>query len=489
MRRRAGLAGKLNRALGVLETNSALDGPGYALETALARPGQLLGRPVERVGNTLHGTWWGHPLHPALVTIPIGTWTLAFALDVLAGFGSQRGKAAETAAGMALKAGAVGAVAAAAAGMADWQHTNGRDRRVGLVHALVNSTALTLNLLSIRVRRHGRLGQGRALSIAGWACMLVGGYLGGHLVYRRRTGVDQADRSKEPREFQPVAQLADLEDNRPHRVEVWDEDERRAIGVVLVRQGARVHAMGARCSHRGGPLDQGWVLAGALVCPWHGSRYDLATGWPSSGPSTCPQPRYEVRLRGGAVEIRREQEPGDDVVRAADLPPQPVPETAEGKKADEVLTEHHMLIRRMFETIETIPREDPARRDLLRTLATELEIHEHIEDKIFYPAVQRVTEDIPIAHSEHRQLADLLAATLKLNTATNAFGEHLRALHTAVEHHAGSEERSMFPDAQRLGDARLRELGRQLEDMMEEERASILRRTFLSLKVRLLEGI
>jgi nitrite reductase/ring-hydroxylating ferredoxin subunit len=319
-------------------------------------------------------------------------------------------------------------------------------------------------------------------------------------VYRRRIGVDQADRSVEPRDFRPVLPVAELEEDRPRRVEIWDEDHRKGVGIVLIRHKGRVHAMGARCSHRGGPLDQGWVLNGALVCPWHGSGYDLETGWPVSGPSTCPQPRYEVRLRAGMVEIRREQEPGEDVVTAAGLaqaPSDSQPDarrdggrgTSPGRKADEVLFEHHQLIRRLFETIRDTPAHDPQRRDLLRVLASELEIHEHVEDHIFYPAVHPVSEDVPIAHSEHRQLSDLLAMTLKLNTASPEFDEHLRALHVAMDHHATSEERSMFQEAQRLGDARLRELGRALEAMLEEQRTSRARRTFRDLKIRLLEGL
>jgi hypothetical protein len=132
-------------------------------------------------------------------------------------------------------------------------------------------------------------------------------------------------------------------------------------------------------------------------------------------------------------------------------------------------------------------REDPERRDLMRLLASELEIHEHIEDEIFYPAVRPVSEDVPVAHAEHQQLADMLAATLRLNTATPAFDAHLRALHEAVDHHAGSEERSMFREAQRLGDARLRELGAELEALLEEERESRARRAYRDLKIRILE--
>ncbi|MDQ2802474.1 MAG: Rieske 2Fe-2S domain-containing protein [Pseudomonadota bacterium] len=482
-------------AISRIEAAGSLDGPGYAIGNALARPAQIIGQPTKPLRDALHGTRYGHPMHPMLVTIPIGTWTLALGLDILATLGVVRRRGAAHATDVALKAGAVGAVAAATAGLADWQYTDGRDRRLGLVHGLVNSTALALNLVSISLRRRGRRAEGRLASTAGWGCMFVGGYLGGHLVYRRRIGVDHADRSPEPRDFQPVLALAELQEDRPRRVEVRDEIARQDIGVVLVRHRGQIHAMGARCSHAGGPLDGGWVLGGTLVCPWHGSRYDLETGQPTDGPSTCPQPRYLVRVRDGVIEIRRDQEPGDEIVTA-----EPVERTTHmraaadtrvttGEKADEVLFEHHQFLRRLFERIETTPRGDPERRDLMRTLASELEIHEHVEDKIFYPAVQPVSEDIPVAHAEHRQLADLLAMTLKLSTASPAFEEHLKALHAALDHHAGSEEGSLFPQAQRLGEERLRALGHILETTLEDQRTSRFRRAFRDLKISLLEGL
>jgi predicted nuclease of restriction endonuclease-like RecB superfamily len=48
-----------------------------------------------------------------------------------------------------------------------------------------------------------------------------------------------------------------------------------------------------------------------------------------------------------------------------------------------VLLEHHQLLRRLFEKIEGMARDDPERRDLMQMLAAELEIHEHVEDVIF----------------------------------------------------------------------------------------------------------
>ena len=471
-----------------IEAAGWLDAPAQAVGRIIARSGQVIGRPGKRLADGLHGSWYGHPLHPSLVTLPIGNWTLALGIDALSllPLGRRHAGAAEA----AIRTGILGAIDAAAAGTADWQHTDGRDRRVGFVHALVNSTALGFNCASLALRRRGHPIQGRLASAAGWSCMVFGGYLGGHLVYRRRIGVDHADRSPVPRDFQSVLPLAELPENRPRLVALRDEVTRQDIGIVLVRQGEAVHAMGARCAHQGGPLDQGWVLDGTLVCPWHGSRYNLATGQPASGPSTCPQPRYAVRIKDGMIEIRREQEPGDEIVTAQGLPSMTAPSASPpGRKADEVLTEHHQLLRRLFKRIEATPAEDPQRRDLMRVLASELEIHEHVEDHLFYPAVRPVTEDVPIAYAEHGQMADLLAMTLKLNTASPEFIAHLRALHEAVEHHAGSEERSMFVQAQRLGETRLREIGHRLEAMLEEQRTSRFQQAFRALKIALIEAV
>ncbi|TFL19039.1 Rieske 2Fe-2S domain-containing protein [Jannaschia formosa] len=482
-----------DRLTSAIEAEERLDAPAYDVANAVSLVLQPLGTAAQPIQNALHGTWLGHPLHPALATLPVGSWTLAAMLDAAEVSGAVRDPGAARAADIALTVGSAGAVAAAASGLADWRQVHGRDRRTGLVHAAANSTALVLTLGSLALRRRGKRRAGQALSGAGWLAMGLGAYLGGHLAYRRRVGVDQADRSPEPRAFQPVIAEAELEEDRPRRVAVWDPVARAEIGIVLVQHRGQVHAMGSRCSHMGGPLDEGWVQDGGLVCPWHGSRYCLRSGRVLDGPSTAPQPRYEVRLRDGQVEVRREMEPGDEALtprkilaaQAREAPADPPPGA---RRADEVLREHHDLMRRLFERIRAMDPSDPERRDLMRLLAGELEIHEHVEDEIFYPAVRPVSEDVPLAHAEHQQLADMLAVTLRLGTSDPEFDEHLRTLHEAVDHHASSEETSMFLEAERLGDARLRELGAKIEAMLDHERESRARSAFRDLKIRLLEG-
>ena len=53
------------------------------------------------------------------------------------------------------------------------------------------------------------------------------------------------------------------------------------------------------------------------------------------------------------------------------------------------------------------------RRPLLNTLSAELQIHEQIEDELYYPAVRDLTPLVWLAHAEHRQLEDQLAVVLR----------------------------------------------------------------------------
>jgi nitrite reductase/ring-hydroxylating ferredoxin subunit len=76
--------------------------------------------------------------------------------------------------------------------------------------------------------------------------------------------------------------------------------------VVVSRSEAsgEVCAIAATCSHLGGPLHEGKRDGDTVVCPWHGSRFDLCTGEVQGGPAVYPQPRYETRIHSGKVEIR-----------------------------------------------------------------------------------------------------------------------------------------------------------------------------------------
>lgn len=72
--------------------------------------------------------------------------------------------------------------------------------------------------------------------------------------------------------------------------------------VVLVRAAGRVHALGASCTHYGGPLAEGNVFGGAIHCPWHHACFDLATGR-AHGPAIAPVACYDVTLEGGTIRV------------------------------------------------------------------------------------------------------------------------------------------------------------------------------------------
>jgi nitrite reductase/ring-hydroxylating ferredoxin subunit len=61
------------------------------------------------------------------------------------------------------------------------------------------------------------------------------------------------------------------------------------------------------CSHLGARLSEGTFRAtagqGCVVCPWHGSTFQLADGAVVHGPATAPMPRFETRVTNGVVSI------------------------------------------------------------------------------------------------------------------------------------------------------------------------------------------
>jgi nitrite reductase/ring-hydroxylating ferredoxin subunit len=191
-----------------------------------------------------------------------------------------------------------GAAVAALAGLTDWQHVDGPPRRTGLAHAALNTVALGLYSGSLLLRRRGARDAGRALAGAGFGVLIAAAYLGGRLVYHDRVGVDHAERDG-PEGFTRAVREAELAEGQPRRAEV------DGVRVVLVRRQGRVHALGERCAHLGGPLAEGEVREDSIVCPWHGSRFALEDGRVLDGPATLPQPCFETRLRDGYVEVRR----------------------------------------------------------------------------------------------------------------------------------------------------------------------------------------
>jgi len=70
-------------------------------------------------------------------------------------------------------------------------------------------------------------------------------------------------------------------------------------GVVVVREGADVHAFSARCTHLGCTVNS--VSKGKIFCPCHGSVFDARTGAVVQSPATSPLPKVAVTVKDGQV--------------------------------------------------------------------------------------------------------------------------------------------------------------------------------------------
>jgi nitrite reductase/ring-hydroxylating ferredoxin subunit/uncharacterized membrane protein len=273
-------------ALGRIEQ---LDEPAGAAAKAVA---QVVGQGL--VKDLLSGTKLGHPLHPLLTDIPIGTLASATVLDLLA---AERG---EPAADLLVAIGLLSALPTIAAGAADWSDSYGPDQRVGAVHAVANVIGLRLYGWSLRARRRGDRRIGTVLGLAGMGTMAVGGYLGGYLSHSRGVGVNNAFYQHQPEDWTAVLSDAELVEGTPTRAVAGDAT------VLLYRADGRVHAINSRCTHAGGPLEEGDVDAAACTvrCPWHQSVFRLQDGSVVHGPASVPQAAYDTRIEDGQIEIR-----------------------------------------------------------------------------------------------------------------------------------------------------------------------------------------
>lgn len=261
------------------------DGLNAVLDSVWSLPGGLA------IKDILHGRWFGHALHPALTDVPIGLWTAGVVADL---------SGEESAAGILTAAGSAAALAAAATGTADWTGLHGRERRLALLHGLVNTAALGFQLASLGARLRGSR-SARGLSLLGWSVSAAAAYLGGELVFDRGVMVNHNAWTAGPQDWTAVLPEAELAEGTTHKVEV----EGRAV--LLYREHGVVHALENACAHAGGPLDEGEVEGGIVTCPWHGSQFRLTDGAVCRGPATFPQLRLQARVRRRQIEVRGRQ--------------------------------------------------------------------------------------------------------------------------------------------------------------------------------------
>jgi nitrite reductase/ring-hydroxylating ferredoxin subunit/uncharacterized membrane protein len=260
----------------------------------------VLGGPGRWLQSFLNGTWLGHSLHAVLVDVVIGGATAALLLDILRVFFGLGGL--EDATFWVVFLVFLSALGAAVTGLTDYKDTNHDTptRDVAGLHGLINLVA-TIGFGVSTLQRSGD-----AHDAAFWVLLVsylvvsVGGYIGGHIVYKYgyMVNFNAFARGKRAAEFTPVVPLVDLPEEAPTKVTFG------ATSIMLVRRGEVVHALKESCSHLGGPLSQGELKGDTITCPWHFSTFRITDGSVVNGPASSRQVSYHARVNAGQVELQ-----------------------------------------------------------------------------------------------------------------------------------------------------------------------------------------
>jgi len=139
--------------------------------------------------------------------------------------------------------------------------------------------------------------------------------------------------------------------------------------------------------------------------------------------------------------------------------------------AIQLLKDDHKKVRGLLaELVATTARGTKKRSQLLAKIAEELRVHVAIEEEIFYPAFKAAGEKSDDdqmyfeALEEHRAAGELVLPDLeKTEPGSDKFSGRAKVLKELIEHHAGEEEKEMFPRARKLlSAAELNALGAQM---------------------------
>ena len=267
--------------------------------------------------NLLQGKPFRHPLHPALVHLPIGFFILSLLLDI-ASYVWVTLDDLTRASFYAMGIGVAFGILAAITGLVDRSdiRLDHPARRTANIHMTLNLTAIGLfgiNFL-LRAGQHELDTTPLAnllLSLVGVGIILVSGYLGGTMVYDDGVGVGRHRRyTRAPRRtidvsmfersdgWVPVCEADAIKNGETLRVD-WN-----GTILTIARQADKVYAFQEFCTHRYGPLSEGKLQDHQVECPWHRSCFDIRTGNVVEGPAKVDLKTYSAEIRAGKIFIR-----------------------------------------------------------------------------------------------------------------------------------------------------------------------------------------
>lgn len=276
--------------------------------------------------DILQGKPLRHPLHPFLIHFPIGLFVLSLLLDIAARFWPEIEGLSEGAF-YSMAAGVVTALLAAVPGFVDYTGIR-RDhpaRKIAVAHMVLNLVVVGLYAVNLGVRKSQAATLPPStlpliLSIIAVGLLTISGHLGGKLVFdngisvgrhRRKTRLPErtlkltGDPASEALDgLVRVARESELADGETLRVQL------DGTVIVIARSEGALHAFQEFCTHRFGPLSEGCMKDGEIVCPWHRSRFAMSTGEVTRGPAKENLKTFQVVSRDGEIYLSTPQRAG-----------------------------------------------------------------------------------------------------------------------------------------------------------------------------------
>jgi hemerythrin-like domain-containing protein len=138
-----------------------------------------------------------------------------------------------------------------------------------------------------------------------------------------------------------------------------------------------------------------------------------------------------------------------------------------------LLKQDHDEVKKMLSDLEsTTERAEKTRTEGLATLKSELEVHEAVEEEIFYPALKEhpKTKDIALEGYEEHHVVDMVMGELEgVDVSDETWAAKFAVMKENLEHHIEEEEGEMFPQAEQVFDeAELEELGERMQARKEQ---------------------
>jgi nitrite reductase/ring-hydroxylating ferredoxin subunit/uncharacterized membrane protein len=253
----------------------------------------------------------GHPLHAMLIPFPFAFLVGGVVADLAAVVFDSTDL--RIAAWYLFAGGIVMGLVAAVPGLIDYLGTvppESSAKKRATRHMIVNVTALITFAVCWWLRGGPGVppdGALLALELAAVSLLGMGGWMGGTLVYRNQIGIDhryaRAGKWKEIRVGKDapspvvVATSDELQVDQMKLVHVGD---RR---IVVARTDDGFCAFSDHCTHKGGSLAGGLMACGTVICPWHGSQFDVRSGAVRAGPAEQAIQTFRVEVVGKEVRL------------------------------------------------------------------------------------------------------------------------------------------------------------------------------------------